>query len=201
MRIFVYPGSFDPVTNGHLDIIDRASKICDKLIVAVLINRSKKPVFSMEERVAFLDEILEGRPNIVVIPFSGLLVDFMKKQKATTVIKGLRAVSDFEYEFQMALLNKNLNPEIETLFMMTNINYSHLSSSAVRELGCLWGQYKEIWFLTLCRIAYMQNSEATNEQTTRKLSGKRNGDFICYGNTGGCDQKEQYRSRLQASVW
>lgn len=97
MRIFIYPGSFDPVTNGHLDIIDRASKICDKLIVAVLINRSKKPVFSMEERVAFLDEILEGRPNIVVIPFSGLLVDFMKKQKATTVIKGLRAVSDFEY--------------------------------------------------------------------------------------------------------
>jgi pantetheine-phosphate adenylyltransferase len=144
VRIFVYPGSFDPVTNGHLDIIDRASKICDKLIVAVLINRSKKPVFSMEERVAFLDEILEGRPNIVVIPFSGLLVDFMKKQKATTVIKGLRAVSDFEYEFQMALLNKNLNPEIETLFMMTNINYSYLSSSAVRELAAYGGNIRDL---------------------------------------------------------
>lgn len=144
MRIFVYPGSFDPVTNGHLDIIDRASKICDKLIVAVLINRSKTPVFTMEERISFLSEILEGRSNIEIMPFSGLLVDFMKEQKATTVIKGLRAVSDFEYEFQMALLNKNLAPDIETLFMMTNINYSYLSSSAVRELASYGGNIKEL---------------------------------------------------------
>lgn len=144
MRIFVYPGSFDPVTNGHLDIIDRASKICDQLIVAVLINRSKTPVFSMEERISFLEEVLVDRPNIRVIPFSGLLVDFMKEQKATTVIKGLRAVSDFEYEFQMALLNKSLNPEIETLFMMTNIHYSYLSSSAVRELACYGGNIRDL---------------------------------------------------------
>ncbi len=144
MRIFVYPGSFDPVTNGHLDIIDRASKICDKLIVAVLVNRSKTPVFSMEERISFLEEVLVDRPNIRVIPFSGLLVDFMKEQKATTVIKGLRAVSDFEYEFQMALLNKSLNPEIETLFMMTNIHYSYLSSSAVRELACYGGNIRDL---------------------------------------------------------
>lgn len=144
MRIFVYPGSFDPVTNGHLDIIDRAAKICDKLVVAVLVNRSKTPVFSMEERISFLKEILAGRPNIQVLPFSGLLVDFMREQKATTVIKGLRAVSDFEYEFQMALLNKNLNPEIETLFMMTSINYSYLSSSAVRELACYGGNIRDL---------------------------------------------------------
>ena len=105
MKIFVYPGSFDPVTNGHMDIIERAAKLCDKLIVAVLKNRSKSPAFTMEERVSFLEQVLKGRDNIEVIPFSGLLVDFMRKHNATTVIKGLRAVSDFEYEFQMALLN------------------------------------------------------------------------------------------------
>ena len=98
----------------------------------------------MEERISFLQEILADRPNIQVLPFSGLLVDFMREQKATTVIKGLRAVSDFEYEFQMALLNKNLNPEIETLFMMTNINYSYLSSSAVRELACYGGNIRDL---------------------------------------------------------
>lgn len=98
----------------------------------------------MEERISFLEEVLVDRPNIRVIPFSGLLVDFMKEQKATTVIKGLRAVSDFEYEFQMALLNKSLNPEIETLFMMTNIHYSYLSSSAVRELACYGGNIRDL---------------------------------------------------------
>ncbi len=144
MRIFVYPGSFDPVTNGHLDIIDRASGICDRLIVAVLKNRSKEPIFSMEERVSFLKEILAGRPEIEIATFSGLLVDFMREKKANTIIKGLRAVSDFEYEFQMALLNKNLDANIETLFMMTNINYSYLSSSAVRELASHGGNIKDL---------------------------------------------------------
>lgn len=144
MRIFVYPGSFDPVTNGHIDIIDRAAKICDKLIVAVLKNRSKTPVFTMEERVSFLEEVLKGRPNIEICTFSGLLVDFMREKKATTVIKGLRAVSDFEYEFQMALLNKNLDSDIETLFMMTNIKYSYLSSSAVRELAAYGGNIRDL---------------------------------------------------------
>lgn len=144
MRIFVYPGSFDPVTYGHLDIIDRAAKICDKLIVAVLINRSKTPVFSIEERVSFLEDVLADRPDIEIATFSSLLVDFMREKKATTIIKGLRAVSDFEYEFQMALLNKNLDPGIETLFMMTNIKYSYLSSSAVRELAGHGGNIKDL---------------------------------------------------------
>jgi pantetheine-phosphate adenylyltransferase len=142
LRILVYPGSFDPVTNGHLDIIERAAKICDKLIVAVLVNRNKAPVFSIEERVALLKEVLDGKPNIEIAAFSGLLVDFMKKKGANTIIKGLRAVSDFEYEFQMALLNKHLDNNIETLFMMTGINYSYLSSSAVRELASHGGNIK-----------------------------------------------------------
>jgi pantetheine-phosphate adenylyltransferase len=144
LKIFVYPGSFDPVTNGHLDIIDRASKICDKLVIAVLLNDSKNPVFSLEERVELLKCVLKDRPNIEVEKFSGLLVDFMKEKKASIIIKGLRAVSDFEYEFQMALLNKALEPNIETLFMMTNINYSYLSSSAVRELAKYGGKIDDL---------------------------------------------------------
>ncbi len=135
MGAFVYPGSFDPVTNGHIDIIERASKLCDKLFVAVLINSNKQPVFSLEERVEFLESVFADRPNIQVVSFSGLLIDFMKEKKARVIIKGLRAVSDYEYELQMALLNKNLEPEIETLFMMANINYSYLSSSIVKELA------------------------------------------------------------------
>lgn len=135
MKICVYPGSFDPITNGHLDIINRAAKICDKLIVAVLKNSNKNPFFSLEERVKLLECVLNDNPNVSIDSFSGLLIDYMKKKNATAIIKGLRAVSDFEYELQMALLNKNLDPEIETLFMMTNINYSFLSSSAVKELA------------------------------------------------------------------
>jgi pantetheine-phosphate adenylyltransferase len=135
LRIFVYPGSFDPITNGHLDIIERAAKICDKLIVAVLVNSSKNPAFTLDERVDLLKCVLNGRKNIEIDSFSGLLIDFVKEKNASTIIKGLRAVSDFEYELQMALLNKNLDSDVETLFMMTNINYSFLSSSAVKELA------------------------------------------------------------------
>lgn len=134
MKVCVYPGSFDPVTNGHLDIIDRAAKLCDKLIVAVLVNSRKNPTFSLEERVGLLEKVLKDRDNVVVESFDGLLIDFIKEKKACSIIKGLRAVSDFEYELQMALLNKNLDPDVETLFMMTNINYFFLSSSAVKEL-------------------------------------------------------------------
>ncbi len=135
MKICVYPGSFDPITNGHLDVIERSAKICDKLIVAVLVNSSKNPTFALKERVELLKCVLKDRDDIEIESFSGLLIDFVKKKKANAIIKGLRAVSDFEYELQMALLNKNLDSEIETLFMMTNINYSFLSSSAVKELA------------------------------------------------------------------
>ena len=135
MSIFIYPGSFDPVTNGHLDIIERAAKICDKLIVAVLTNNSKSPAFTIEERVYMLKKAVGHCENVSVESFSGLLVEYVKQKKANVIIKGLRAVSDFEYELQMALLNKNQAPEIETLFMMSNINYSFLSSSMVKELA------------------------------------------------------------------
>jgi pantetheine-phosphate adenylyltransferase len=135
LNICVYPGSFDPLTNGHLDIIDRASLIFDRLIVAVGSNESKRPVFSVEERIDLIKSALGGREDIEVTSFSGLLMDFCRKVGARTVIKGLRAMSDFEFEFQMALLNKNLEPDIETLFMMTGVNYSYLSSSAVREIA------------------------------------------------------------------
>ncbi len=144
MNTFIYPGSFDPVTNGHLDIIERASKICDKLIVSVLVSHNKTPLFNMDERVDMLRRAIKDFKcyNVEVECFSGLLVDFVKKKQANVIIKGLRAVSDFEYELQMALLNKNQCPEIETLFMMSNINFSFLSSSMVKEIARYNGNIK-----------------------------------------------------------
>ena len=139
MKVFVYPGSFDPVTNGHMDIIERAIGICDKLIVGILINNKKESTFSAKEREDMLKTALNGRTNIEVTSFSGLLVDFMKQNNVTTVIRGLRAVSDFENEFQLALLNKNQYPDMETLFMMTSSNYLYLSSSMVKELAIYKG--------------------------------------------------------------
>lgn len=140
MRTLVYPGSFDPVTNGHIDIIERASKICDKLIVVVSYNKSKVPAFTACERMELLNLSIGKRDNIEITCFSGLLVDFMKEVNAKTIIKGLRAMSDFEYEMQMAMLNHNLDNEIDTLFMMTSIQNSFLSSSAVRELASYGGK-------------------------------------------------------------
>lgn len=133
--VFIYPGSFDPITNGHLDIINRAVKLCDKLIVAVGTNISKKPAFSVEERIELIRASVGENEKISVMSFSGLLVEFAKKHNSNIIIKGLRAMSDFEYEFQMALLNKQLDSELETLFMMTSVHYSFLSSSVVKEIA------------------------------------------------------------------
>lgn len=135
LKICVYPGSFDPITNGHIDIIDRAAGICDKLIIAVLSNINKAYTFSIDERVEQIRHVLGDRPGIEIDSFSGLLIEYMKKKGANIIIRGLRAVSDFEYELQMALLNKKMDPGIETLFMMTGIKYSFLSSSAVKEIA------------------------------------------------------------------
>lgn len=135
MRIAVYPGSFDPITNGHLDIIERASRVYDKLIVGVLSNSSKKPLFTAGERVDMIRSVTRHIENVEVDTFEGLLVDFAKSKNATVIVKGLRTVADFEYEFQMALLNKALNPEYETMFMMTDTKYSYISSSMVKELA------------------------------------------------------------------
>jgi pantetheine-phosphate adenylyltransferase, bacterial len=144
MKIAVYPGSFDPVTNGHMDIIVRSSKIFDKLIVAVAKNRNKTPLFTVEERMELLKKAVDGLQNVEVDHFEGLLVDFMRKKNAKVIVKGLRAISDFEYEFQMALMNRKLEPEVETVFMMTNYQYSFLSSSIVKEVGTLGGVYKRV---------------------------------------------------------
>lgn len=135
MKVAVYPGSFDPVTNGHLDIIERASRVCDKVVVGVLNNANKTPMFPAQERVDMLKDVTSDFKNVEVDSFSGLLVDFAKSHGANVIIKGLRTVADFEYEFQMALLNKALNPDIETMFMMTNSKYSYISSSMVKELA------------------------------------------------------------------
>lgn len=135
MKICAYPGSFDPVTNGHLDIIYRCAKLFDKVVVAVGNNTSKNYLFSLEERVELLKTVLKDNPKIEVDSFSGLLVDYLRNRGINFIIKGLRAVSDFEYEFQMASINKIQNPDIETLFMMADVNYTYLSSSAVKELA------------------------------------------------------------------
>ena len=135
MRIGIYPGSFDPVTFGHLDIILRSSKMFDLLIIAVLNNSVKTPLFSVEERVELIQQVTKNVRNISVETFDGLLIDYAKKRKASTIVRGLRAVSDFEYELQIAQTNHKLNSEIDTVFLTTSLEYSYLSSSIVREIA------------------------------------------------------------------
>lgn len=144
-RVAVYPGSFDPITNGHLDIIERSSKVFDRVIVGVLENPEKKnPLFSIDERVGLIKRAVEGLDNVEVESFRGLLIHYMHTKNARVIIKGLRAVSDFEYEFQMALMNSKLDSEVETLFMMTNSKYSYLSSSSVKQVAMYGGCIKEL---------------------------------------------------------
>ena len=140
----VYPGSFDPITNGHVDIIRRGLEIFDKILVAVLENPKKKSLFSTKERVAMIQDIFAEDENIEVKSFHGLLVDFAKTNESKMIIRGLRAISDFEYEFQMALMNRKLDPDMETLFMMPSVNYSFLSSRLVKEVSMLGGCLKDL---------------------------------------------------------
>lgn len=142
MRTAICPGSFDPITLGHLDIISRASKMFDKLVVAVLDNSSKQPSFTLDERVALIKKATMGINNIEIMSFSGLLVDFAKSINASIIVKGLRAVSDFEYEFQMALINKELYPDIDTVFLTSDSKYMYLSSSVVKEIAMHKGDIK-----------------------------------------------------------
>ena len=135
MKIGIYPGSFDPVTIGHLDIIERASKLVDHLVLGVLVNSSKTPLFSTEERVELLEKATAHLDNVEIVSYGGLLVEFAKEKKANVIIRGLRAVTDFEYELQIAQINKKLYPEVETIFLATNVNYAYLSSSVVREVA------------------------------------------------------------------
>jgi len=139
----VYPGSFDPVTHGHIDIIKRTAKIADEVVVGILINKAKMPLFSVEERVKMLQEVTCDIPNVKVVPFEGLLIDFAKQMDANFVVRGLRAVTDFEFELQMAQTNHKLEPTIETMFLTTSIEYSYLSSSAVREIAAFGGDVSQ----------------------------------------------------------
>ena len=135
MRIAIYPGSFDPVTLGHLDIIRRASGLFDRLIVAVMHNQNKKPMFSVEERMEMLRRTTADLPNVEVESFDGLLADYARRKNACVLVKCLRAVSDFEYEFQMALANRKLNADLDTVFLMTSSEYMYLSSSVVKDIA------------------------------------------------------------------
>lgn len=138
-RIALYPGTFDPITNGHIDLVQRAAKLFDKVIVAIASNSKKNPRFSLDQRIELAQKVLAGCPNVSVKGFNILLVDFAKQEKANILIRGLRAVSDFEYEFQLASMNRNLAPEIESVFLMPADEYSFISSSLVKEVAALGG--------------------------------------------------------------
>lgn len=144
MSVAVYPGTFDPITNGHLDVISRALSLCDSLIIAVAERREKSPLFTPSERVELIKQVMAAEPRVKVADFSGLVTDFARQQNATFLIRGLRAISDFDYELQMALTNRKLAPEIETIFLMPAENYIFISSSLVREIARLGGDVSEL---------------------------------------------------------
>jgi pantetheine-phosphate adenylyltransferase len=149
-KVAVYPGSFDPITNGHLDLLERGLKIFDKIVIAIAANPGKNPLFTLEERCEMIKDSLRGHPlesRVEVDSFHGLLVDYVKRVNANAILRGLRAISDFEYEFQMALMNRKLSTEIETLFLMTGMRYIYISSSIIKEVvmsgGCVAGLVPE----------------------------------------------------------
>ncbi|MBM3704911.1 MAG: pantetheine-phosphate adenylyltransferase [Actinobacteria bacterium] len=141
------PGTYDPITEGHRDVIERCTKVFDRVIVAVSASSRKKPMYTVSKRVEFIKRVFKGREKIKVISFNGLLIDVARKENASVIVKGLRAISDFEYEFQMAQMNKKLDPEIETMFLVTHPKYAYLSSSVVKEVasfnGCIKGLIPE----------------------------------------------------------
>ena len=143
MATAVYPGIFDPFTLGHLDIIKRTAAVFDKVIIGVLINKAKKPLFSIEERVELIKEVTKDIPNVKVMAFSGLLVDFARHTDSTVVVRGLRAISDFDYELQMAQTNRKMNPHVDTMFLATSLEYAYLSSSTVKEVAFFDGDISE----------------------------------------------------------
>lgn len=154
MNVAVYPGSFDPITNGHLDIVNRASKIFDQVIVAVLVNKHKDPMFSIDERVDLVKASVKDNEKVFVDSFEGLLTDYIERKNIKVIIKGLRAVSDFESEFQMATMNRKLNENAETFFLTTDMAYAHLSSSLVKEVFSLGGDVEN--FVTAPVLAAMK---------------------------------------------
>lgn len=144
MNLWVYPGSFDPVTVGHLDVIERSSRLCGKLVVAVLNNAAKRATFTVEDRVMMLEKATAHLPNVSVNSFGGLLADFARDQGANAIVRGLRALSDFEMEFQIAAMNRKLAPAIETVFVMTNVEHSFISSSMAKDVGSHGGDISDL---------------------------------------------------------
>jgi pantetheine-phosphate adenylyltransferase len=142
-KIAIYPGTFDPITLGHLDILERGSKLFDRVIVTIALNQSKVPLFTMEERIAMIEDAIVGFDNVSVEQFDGLLVDFAKERKASVILRGLRAISDFEYEFQMALMNQHLAENITTLFLMPNEKYTYLNSTIVKDVSKFGGNVEK----------------------------------------------------------
>ncbi|MBW1771404.1 MAG: pantetheine-phosphate adenylyltransferase [Deltaproteobacteria bacterium] len=138
-RVAVYPGTFDPITNGHLSIVNRALKIFDKLIIAILNNPHKAPLFTLQERIDMIREVLKGKPEVQVDTFDGLLVDYVVQMKTNVILRGLRALSDFEYEFQMALMNRKLNRDVQSVFLMTDYKWFYTSSTIIKEAASLNG--------------------------------------------------------------
>jgi pantetheine-phosphate adenylyltransferase len=138
-KIAIYPGTFDPITNGHLSIVNRALTIFDKLIIAILNNPQKEPLFTLEERIDMIQKSLDGSPHVEVDTFDGLLVDYAVQKKANVILRGLRALSDFEYEFQMALMNRKLNRDVQSLFLMTDYKWFYISSTIIKEAASLGG--------------------------------------------------------------
>jgi pantetheine-phosphate adenylyltransferase len=138
-KIAVYPGTFDPITNGHLSIVNRALKIFDKLIIAILNNPQKRPLFSLEERILMIEEVLKSKSNVEVDSFDGLLVDYVIKKNSNVVLRGIRALSDFEFEFQMALMNRKLNRDVQSIFLMTDYKWFYISSTIIKEAASFNG--------------------------------------------------------------
>ncbi len=164
MKRAIYPGSFDPVTFGHLDIIKRASNLVDELIVGVLYNKAKTPLFSVEERVKILQKVTEDIKEIKIVPFEGLLVDFAKEMKADMVVRGLRAVTDFEYELQMAQTNHKLDPNIETIFLTTSLDYSYLSSTVAKEVAEFGGSIEQFVPAEIVKLVEQKIIEKTQKE-------------------------------------
>jgi len=150
-KVVIYPGTFDPITNGHISIISRALKIFDRLVIAILNNPQKLPLFTMEERIQMIREVLKDQRNVEVDSFNGLLVDYVIQKKTNVVIRGLRALSDFEYEFQMALMNRKLNREVQSIFLMTDYKWFYTSSTIIKEAASLGGEVSGLVPPIVCR--------------------------------------------------
>jgi pantetheine-phosphate adenylyltransferase len=166
LKVAIYPGTFDPITYGHLNVIRRSAGLFDRLIVAVARNQKKRPCFSIRERIEMIREVVSSYRNVEVDSLEGLLVDYAKKRKATVIVRGLRAVSDFEYEFQMTLMNRKLNPNVETVFMMPNESYTYLNSGVVKEIAMQRGDVSRFVPESIARRLYKRFGIVTHSKKT-----------------------------------